>query len=79
MARAEVPDVACAMQAAELVRHPDHVARAQARWSDLRAAAERLHATVRPRFVTTVLVLAAVMAAMVALAVVARSLPWPAH
>lgn len=79
MADTEVPDVARAMQAAELVRHPDHAARAQARWSDLRAAAERLHAAVRPRFVSTVLVLAVVMAAVAALAGVASHLPWSLH
>lgn len=69
-------DVASASQAAELVRHPGHAARAQARWSDWRAAAERLHAAVRPRFVTTVLLLGGLMALLAALAV---ALSWPAR
>jgi len=67
-------DVAAASQAADLVRHPGHAARAQARWSDWRAAAERLHAAVRPRFVTTVLLLGGLLALLAALAV---ALSWP--
>lgn len=67
-------DVAAASQAAALVRHPGHVARAQARWSDWRAAAERVHAAVRPRFVSTVLLLGGVMALLASLAV---ALSWP--
>jgi hypothetical protein len=67
-------DVAAASQAAELVRHPGHVARAQARWSDWRAVAERVHAAVRPRFVSTVLLLGGVMALLASLAV---ALSWP--
>ncbi len=72
--RAATVDVAAASQAAELVRHPGHAARAQARWSDWRAAAERLHAAVRPRFVTTVLLLGGLMALLATLAV---ALSWP--
>ncbi|MBL8348321.1 MAG: hypothetical protein JNN03_23035 [Rubrivivax sp.] len=68
-------DVAAASQAAELVRHPGHAARSQARWSEWRATAERLHAAVRPRFVTTVLLLGGAMALLAALAV---ALSWPA-
>ncbi|MCW5635874.1 MAG: hypothetical protein KIT17_21230 [Rubrivivax sp.] len=59
-------DTASSLQAVELVRHPGHAARAEARWSDLRAAAERLHAAVRPRFVSTVLLLGGLMAALAA-------------
>jgi hypothetical protein len=69
-------DVASASQAAELVRHPGHAARTQARWSDWRAAAERVHAAVRPRFVTTVLLLGGLMALLATLAV---ALSWPAR
>jgi hypothetical protein len=72
---AATTDLACASQAAELVRHPDHAARVQARWSDWLAGVERVHAAVRPRFVTTVLLLAGAMALLAALAV---ALSWPA-
>lgn len=74
--RAAPEDVASASQAAELVRHPGHAARAQARWSDWRAAAERVHAAVRPRFFTTVLLLGVLMALLAALA---AALSWPAR
>ena len=76
---AAVADMACAVQAAELVRHPGHAARAQARWSDLRGAAERLHTAVRPRFVSTVLVLGAALAAIATVAGMAIGPPWSAH
>lgn len=69
-------DVAAACEAAELVRHPGHAARVQARWAEWRGAVERLHAAVRPRFVSTVLLLGGAMALLASLAV---ALSWPMH
>lgn len=62
----EGADVSSSLRATELVRHPDAAARVQARWSDLRAAVERLHAATRPRFVSTVLLLGGTLAALTA-------------